>query len=318
LGTEAAHVWTSFQLNPAVIVPGPLTGACASTATNCNSTANTNARRIASLTKPQEGQYLGFVDQFESGGTSSYHGLLLHVEKRLSRGVSFNANYTWSHCIGDITIGSLVGGTGGTYSDRNDRRRDRGNCQTGTLDGTQALDRRHNLNFSAVFQTPRFQNQAVRMAATGWTLATSYRILSGAFQTATTGIDFALTGAGGQRPNQILPNPLVDNPGSPCANTAPCVSWINPAAFAQPANGTLGNLGRSNIPGPGYYGVDMALARVFRIREKMNIEARGEAFNLTNGFRAMTVTTGRNSTQFGQILTALDPRIMQVALKFSF
>jgi hypothetical protein len=325
LGTQTAHIWVSFQKNPATIVPGPLTGPCAATATNCNGTANTNARRIASLAKPQEGQYMAFMDQFESGGTASYHGLILHTERRLSKGVSLSANYTWSHCIGDVTIGSLVGGAGGTYMDANDRRRDRGNCQTGTLDGTQALDRRHNLAFSAVLQTPRFENTAVRMAATGWTLATSYRILSGAFQTATTGLDIALTGASGQRPNQILANPLVDNPGSACANVAPCVSWINPAAF-QPVtgstnvmpNGTLGNLGRSSIPGPGYYGIDMALSRTFRLREGINMEARGEAFNLSNGFRAGPVTTGRNSAQFGQILSAQDPRILQVALKVAF
>ena len=102
-----------------------------------------------------------------------------------------------------------------------------------------------------------------------------------------------------------------------CANPGPSC-WANPAAFAQPASGTLGNLGRSNIPGPGFYGVDMALSRNFKIREKMNLEARGEAFNLSNSFRAGPVTVGRNSPQFGQILTALDPRIMQVALKFVF
>ena len=310
LGSQAAHIWTSFQLNPAVIVPGPTTGACAATATNCNSTANTNARRVISLAKPQEGQYIAFMDQFESGGTSNYHGLLLHTERRLSKGISLNANYTWSHCIGDITIGSLVGGTGGTYVDRNNRRLDRGNCQTGTLDGTQALDRRHNFTFSAVFQTPRFENHTTRMLATGWSLATSYRLLSGAFQTATTGIDFALTGAAGQRPNQILGSPLCDNPRPSC--------WINPAAFAQPANATLGNLGRSNIPGPGFYGADMSLVRGFKIRERMNMEARFEAFNVSNSFRAGPVTTGRNSAQFGQILTALDPRILQLALKFAF
>jgi hypothetical protein len=310
LGNQTSHIWVSLQLNPAVIVPGPLTGACAATATNCNSTANTNARRIASLAKPQEGQYISNMDQFESGGTASYNGLILHTEKRLSKGVNVNVNYTWSHCIGDVTIGSLVGGAGGTYEDANNRRRDRGNCQTGTLDGTQALDRRQNLSFSAVFQSPRFENRIARMAGTGWTLATAYRILSGAYQTASTGIDFALTGAAGQRPNQILPDPLCANPSPSC--------WINPAAFAQPANGTLGNLGRSNIPGPGYYGADMALSRVFKVREKMNLEVRGEAFNVSNSFRAGPVTTGRNSSQFGQILTALDPRIMQVALKFVF
>jgi hypothetical protein len=50
----------------------------------------------------------------------------------------------------------------------------------------------------------------------------------------------------------------------------------------------------------------------------MNLEVRGEAFNFTNSYRAGPVTTARNSPQFGQILTALDPRIMQLALKLAF
>jgi hypothetical protein len=108
-----------------------------------------------------------------------------------------------------------------------------------------------------------------------------------------------------------------------CSDPRPSC-WINPAAFAQPATGTLGNVGRSNVPGPGFWGIDMALSRIFRVREGMNLEIRGEAFNLTNSFRAgapgqATVVTGRNNTsQFGQILFAQDPRIMQLAAKFVF
>jgi hypothetical protein len=263
---------------------------------------------------PSEGGALAFVDQFESGGTASYNGMILSVQKRLSRGVSLSANYTWSHCIGDITIGSYVGPAGGTYEDANNRRRDRGNCQTFTADttnGTQALDRRHIGNFNAVLESPKFHGAILRALASDWRLSPSYRILSGAYQTVTTGIDFALTGAGGQRPNQVLANPLCATPNAAC--------WINPAAFVQPANGTLGNLGRSNVPGPGFWTVDTALSRGFRVRENFNVELRGEAFNLTNSYRAGAVTTARNNTaQFGQILTAQDPRIMQVALKVVF
>lgn len=299
MGTQTSHLWVSFQLNPAIsTVPGA-------------STANTNQRRIAYLTNPAEGRYMGFVDQFESGGTASYNGLILSVQKRLSRGVSLNANYTWSHCIGDVPIGSLVGGAGGTYMDANDRRRDRGNCQTGTLDGTQALDRRHIANFNAVLESPKFNGRVLRAVASNWRLSPSYRVLSGGYLTASTGIDFALTGAAGtQRPNQVLADPLCANPNATC--------WINPKAFAQPASGTFGNAGRSNIPGPSFWAIDAALSRIFPIREAVSLELRGEAFNLTNSYRAGPVTSGKNSAQFGQILTAQDPRIMQVALKLVF
>jgi len=314
VGNETAHLWVSEQLNPAVLVPGPLT--CpAGVTTGCNSTNNTNQRRLASLINPQEGQFLGYVDQFESGGTISYNGLILSLQERLSHGVSLSANYTWSHCIGDITQASNVGGAGAGLLDPNNRRFDRGNCQTPTLDGTQALDRRHVASFSAVVEAPRFSNKTLRRIGSDWKLSSSYRVLSGAFQTVTTGIDFQLSGSNNQRPNPILTNPLCDDPRPSC--------WINPAAFAQPALGTLGNSGRSSIPGPGFWEIDTALSRIFRVREGRTVELRAEAFNLTNSFRAgspgmPTVTTARNSPQFGQILTAQDPRIMQLAMKFVF
>jgi hypothetical protein len=312
LGTQTAHLWVSYQLNPAALVPSTFSiGTCpAGVTTGCNSTTNTNQRRLAYLANPQQGQYLGFVDQFESGGTASYDGLLLTAQKRLSRGVSLNGNYTWSHCIGDITQASSVGGAGAGLLDPNNRRFDRGNCQTPTLAGTQALDRRQNFNFTAVLQSPRFSGRLLRAAASDWLLSTSYRVLSGAYQTVTTGVDRQLSGNGNQRPNQILEVPLCSDPRPSC--------WINPAAFGQPALGTLGNSGRSSVSGPGFQEVDTALSRIFHVRENMSLEARGEAFNLMNTFRAGPVTTALNSPQFGQILTALDPRILQVAMKFVF
>jgi hypothetical protein len=301
LGTESSHIWVSEQLNPAVFGPGA-------------STANTNQRRLANLINPNEGKYLAFVDQFESGGTASYNGMIVSIQKRLGHGVSLNGNYTWSHCIGDATIGSLVGGTGGTYMDLNDRRRDRGNCQTPTLNGNQSLDRRHIVNITPLLEAPRFNGPMLRALASDWRLSTSYRFLSGAFQTLSTGQDVALNGAAGtQRPNQLLANPLCDHPNAAC--------WINPAAFQATALmplGTFGNLGRSSVPGPGFFEIDMALSRTFRVGERMRLEVRGEAFNLTNSYRAGPVTTARNNQNFGQILTAQDPRIMQVALKLVF
>ncbi len=73
----------------------------------------------------------------------------------------------------------------------------------------------------------------------------------------------------------------------------------------------------------------MALSREFPIREAYRLEIRAEAFNLTNSFRAgislpslLAGASGVNTTfgtpTFGQITSALDPRIMQLAMKFSF
>jgi len=85
-----------------------------------------------------------------------------------------------------------------------------------------------------------------------------------------------------------------------------------------PALGTLSNMGASSVRGPGSWQFDMALSRAFRVRETQRLEFRGEAFNLTNSFRMNDPTTVLNSTVFGQVTSAKDPRIMQFVLKYVF
>jgi hypothetical protein len=312
LGTQTIHIWGTEQLNPAILIPGTIGSCPAGVTTGCNATSNTNQRRIAYLANPALGQYLGPVDTFEDGGTGSYNALLLSAQKRLTKGVSFNANYTWSHCIADINAGSWVGSVGGGLNIENNRRFDRGNCQTQTGTGAnQSLDRRHIVNITAVLESPKFNDRKLRLVGSDWKLSTSYRYLSGAYQTVSTGVDYALNGSAVERPNQLLANPLCDNPRPSC--------WINPAAFSTSVPfGTFGNVGRSSVPGPTFFQVDAAVSRLFPVRERMNIEIRAEAFNLSNSFRSGAPTTARNSPQFGQILTAQDPRIMQLAAKFTF
>jgi hypothetical protein len=327
LGTQTIHLWTQFQQDPAVIVACPGGAAL----TTCNSTANTASRRLLTQLNPTEGAYFTNMDSYETGGTASYHGLILSAQKRLSHGLSFNANYTWAHCIGDMTQASTVGGFGVGLQQANNRRFDRGNCQTPTLDGQQSLDRRHIANFTVVYETPKFSERALRIAASDWRISSSYRVLSGGYQNIALGTDAALNGSSTawQRPNQVLLNTLVDSPLSSCPQVN-CRQWLNPAAFAIPAGGTYGNLGRTSVPGPGFFQLDLAISRIFRVHEGMNLEVRGEAFNLTNGFRAGNTpigsapsnaavsTTLANNAQFGQIRNANDPRILQLAMKFVF
>ena len=72
VGTETAHLWVSYQLNPAVFTPG------------ATSTATNQARRVITLLNPAHREILyGPVDQFDSGGTVNYNGLLLSTKTRL-------------------------------------------------------------------------------------------------------------------------------------------------------------------------------------------------------------------------------------------
>jgi hypothetical protein len=98
----------------------------------------------------------------------------------------------------------------------------------------------------------------------------------------------------------------------------PDTQWLNPAAFGQPALGTLGNMGRTTLTLPTAWQFDLSLSRLFLFRESQSMEFRAEAYNVLNRFRPGTIDTNLSSAQFGKIRTALDPRIMQFALKYLF
>jgi hypothetical protein len=300
VGSETEHLWQSVQLNPGVFLG---LGACnlqGVAYSTCSTNTNLNQRRVFSLAGLPGSDLLGFVDQYTDGGTASYNGLILSVQRR-ARAITVNGNYTWSHCVGDFTQGGGTPGTGTGLLDPNNRRFDRGNCST---------DRRHLANVTWVTETPQFANEALRTIATGWKLSGTYRVSSGQPLTLTTSLDRQLSGATGQRPFQQLQDPYCTE------KTVNC--WLNTAAFRQPDLGSLGNIGRFTVFGPGFWGIDAALSRAFRIKENRTLEIRAEAFNLTNSVRLNAPTTNTNTNTFGQILSAQDPRIMQFAMKFVY
>jgi hypothetical protein len=304
IGTAIRHIWGSTQLNPAIYMPGASCVINGVSYTPCSSTANTDQRRRFSLERPADGALMGFVAHGDDGGKQGYHGMLLSIERRAAQGVTVNANYTWSHCVGPLaSVYNPMGANANiTYTDPNNRDFDQGNCDA---------DRRHVLNLTSVAQTPQFANPTLRMIATGWRLSGLYRWSTGAPLNITSGQDRALNGISDQRANQIVANPATGKSG-------PLDFFLNPSAFVLPDLGTLGNVGRNSIQGPDVWSFDMALSRAFNVREAQRIEFRAEAFNVTNSFRPVPPATALSSNVFGQIRNSMDPRILQFALKYIF
>jgi hypothetical protein len=226
--------------------------------------------------------------------------------------LTFSANYTLSHCIGPFTPTQILKlSPDATYSKPNDRNFDRGNCLS---------DRRQVFNLSAVAQTPQFSNLMLRKFAGSWKISPLYRFSSGAPLDVVSGVDQAVNGVTvgssnstlRQRPNQVLANGYLDK------SSRPFTQWLNPKAYDLPPMGSYGNLGYDAVVGPSTWSFDMALSRTFSIREMQRLEVRAEAFNVLNSFRPGPPSATLNSNTFGQIRTALDPRIMQFALKYAF
>jgi carboxypeptidase family protein len=325
IGSATRHIWSNQHLNPGIFIPGvgDASGRCflngqavpytVRSGTACTTTGNIAQRRQFSLENPTYGPLYGFVSTIDSGGTASYNGLLLSIQRRVARGATVNANYTWSHCIispvaggGQSANGGLNSSQGGSgnigYINPSNRSFDKGNC------ASSLADRRHVFNLSGVAQSPTFSNAVLRAVASEWHFSPILRILSGVWQSATVP-DTSFSGIANQRPNQILPNIYGDKTQN---------NWLNPAAFARPVPGTLGNMGPNTILGPGQFQFDASLARTFVVREAQQVEFRAEAFNVTNSPRLGNPTINTNSSQFGRIQSKNGSRIMQFALKYFF
>jgi hypothetical protein len=323
VGNSTIHMISGEDVNPAIFLgTGPCTIQTANgpvSYTTCSTTANQQNRRVLSLLNPTEGQYYSGIGTIDDGGTAEYEGLYLSARKRLSRGVSAQANYTWSHCISD-PYNQNPTATGVTPP--TDRRQFRSNCVGNDL--------RQLFVLNVVATTPRFSSRGLRILGSDWQLAPILEIKSAAFFSVYSGLDRALTTVASQTPNQVSADPYPSNQN--------INNWISASAFANPALGTYGNLGYNNLKGPGVFQLNLALSRTFAIRERKTIQLRAEAFNLPNHLNPFAPGAAPNSGQygasvsltapnFGQItndisgnngLLAGDYRVVQLAMKFVF
>src|SRR5439155_17766916 len=120
----------------------------------CSSDASTNARRRFALERPQDSVIMGNVAATLDAATMNYSGLLITAQRRVSKGINVNANYTWSHCIGDAVDLTAQGPDAGeTFTNPGNRTFDRGDCNG---------DRGHIFNLTTVAQTPQFTNPTLR------------------------------------------------------------------------------------------------------------------------------------------------------------
>lgn len=94
--------------------------------------------------------------------------------------------------------------------------------------------------------------------------------------------------------------------------------WFNTACFQEAALGTWGTAKRNMLRGPGMADVDWGMYKNFKVTEKLNIQFRSEFFNLFNHTNFGSPGTRVPNSDFGQIWSSSDPRILQFALRLSF
>jgi hypothetical protein len=147
--------------------------------------------------------------------------------------------------------------------------------------------------------------------ANDWTVTSIVTLQSGVPIAVTQTTNFnAFAGFGVQRPN------LVGDPELPSDQRIPN-RWFNTSAFAVAPQFTIGSSSRNPVRGPSYRNVDLALMRRIPVSGK-TIEVRAEVFNLLNTPPLGAPAAVLGAANFGTITSALDPRVVQLALKFLF
>ena len=314
LGNHTTHLWIAQERNPA------LPSATATTAT-------TNQRRI--LSSYPGGSYYASIDTADDGASARYQGVLLSTTHSFSSHYQLNANFTDSYCLSDFDFGAALAAS--TNSQLFNRHADWGPCIS---------DTRYNFNLTGVASSSWGGSNAwAKRILSDWQLSPILQARSGQPLGGTNGInigsDNSRTGLNNDRPVQILPNVYAT---SHDCSPAPCVQWLNKAAFATPGSaqdpvGSYGNVGRNSIRGPHFVNLDLSLVRTFKLNERVNMQLRIEGFNVLNhtnfvgayapsglyaGQSYGTLSQNLGAANFGQITGAYDPRIFQFALKLAY
>lgn len=282
-GSHGDRLAVGRELNAAVYVPGA-------------TTSTTNQRR------PLAPDF-GSITSIESTGRSSYHSLQVGLDKRLNRGLSLLTSYTLAHAKDDSSANKQ---TGATQTNPYDNRFDWGPAN---------FDMRHRFVASWLWQIPnRLKQPVLAGALSGWSLSGILTLQSGVPFSVTSGVDNARTGTSGQRAD-LIGDPQLSSDRSREERTR---EWFNTSAFALNALGTFGSSTRNMLRGPGFSALDLGLQRTISLHEHVRAHLRIDAFNVLNQVNLGTPDSNRNSGNFGRILSADDPRILQMAVRLSF
>jgi hypothetical protein len=296
--------------------------------TKLNGFRNLNQRAV--ITNPDGSQSAGArpypafgdIQWMENRVSSTYNSLQARLEKRFSHGLSGMVSYTLGQALtGAVDHISTSGG--GAGFDTGVFREPQDAYNLNAERGPSEFDVRHRLVVNYIWEMPfgrdrkygKDWSRGLDFVLGGWQLTGIHVVQSGLALTATLGGSTVLN-LGGER--RARPN-LVGNPELP-EDQRTVARWFNTDAFAafSPAPQAFGNAGIGIMRGPGMANFDFTLAKNFRVADRRSVQFRTEFFNAFNHANFGPPNIMRDSSGFGQILTAANARIIQFGLKFYF
>jgi carboxypeptidase family protein len=252
------------------------------------------------------------IQEVDGSGKSSYNGLSVKLEKRLSGGVSFVSGYTWSKSTDNAS--AIRSHDGDTLFPQN-------SYNLAAEKALSSFHTSHRMVNSVLFELPfgkgrKFLNRGglTNVLLGNWEFGTLFNVQTGFPLTVVTGRDLSNTGAGFDRPNVVS-----GKDGNLDRDERSAARWFNTAAFVTQAPGTFGNSGRNTIISPGIVQWDASLLKNFYFHENKSLQFRFEAFNAANHANLGNPSLSVVAADFGRIAgTRGTMRELQFGLKLIF
>lgn len=265
------------------------------------------------------------VTQYFLGYSTNYQSLQVQLSRRFSNGIAFSSVYTWGKAQNYQTgaqDGNLLFWSGPVHRNY----------------GIADFDRTNNFSQTVTYELPAghghryFNSGPAEYALGGWRVSAILSAVSGLpFQITTTSKTPGTT----QTVDKIAPYKVTHK----ISTGAAIVPWFDPTAFTAPAACTaysatnpvpcaVGNTQRNQFRGPGYFSDNLSLFKSFPIFRESSLEARFDAFNLTNT-PAFGLPNSSLGSHLGQISSTLSsgvgnvngvggPRVLQAGVKIAF
>ncbi len=270
---------------------------------------------------------LGGVGWLQSEGVSNYNSLQTSFQRRFTKGLAFDANYTWAKALSDNTGFSQEGQQGWGNADPTHIRQIDYGIAENDIQNRFATSLNYELQYGNNFTGMK------RLALHGWEANTILVWQSGK--------PFSILNGGGNGNDVTNPGDTVygnratpvngggsDRP-SKVANLAgpkTLTQYFNTANYAPQPLGTIGTAHRNSEFGPHFRHVDLSLFKDFAVTERVNLQFRAEAFDITNTPDYYIPNNGSGNAQLGNPnfgkVTDYDPnynpRQLQFALKATF
>jgi hypothetical protein len=273
---------------------------------------------------------LSGVSFIQSEGISNYNALQTSFQRRFTKGLAFDANYTWGKGLSDITGFSQQGGSQGwSNADPTHIRQIEYGVAENDIQNRFALSLNYELQFGKNLTGVK------KLALAGWQTNAITAWQSGKPFTITetgSGADNPVESDGQQHGYNNRATPLnsggqdrPDQVKDPHLSNKTLSEFFDTTAFAPQPLGTIGSTQRNSLFGPDFRHVDLSIFKDFPVTERLKLQFRVEAFNISNTPN-FYIGNGSSAASFGnpafgtvsQTDPNYTPREYQFALKAHF